>query len=154
MDENPTYEVLTIALQTTTNTGGFNFMAPSLPIEECHGYVDEDLLSWLTQFEDNFNITRDSKVQDQYLDQVKETHLIVKLRESARSRINSLTPEQKQSFKDIVELHKRLLLYIRSTVFMTQLIQLDYVRLCTRRRKYESFLSEIAETETYFFARI
>ena len=129
-------------------------MAPSLPIEECHGYVDEDLLSWLTQFEDNFNITRDSKVQDQYLDQVKETHLIVKLRESARSRINSLTPEQKQSFKDIVELHKRLLLYIRSTVFMTQLIQLDYVRLCTRRRKYESFLSEIAETETYFFARI
>lgn len=64
------------------------------------------------------------------MDQVKTTHLIAKLRESARSRINSLTPEQKQSFKDIVELLKRLLLYIRSTVFMTQLIQLKIMLGC------------------------
>ena len=53
-------------------------MALALPIEDFHGYVDEDLLLWLTKFEDHFNITRDSKVQPTALDSGKASHLIAK----------------------------------------------------------------------------
>ena len=85
-------------------------MSPAIPIEDFHGYIDEDLLSWLTKFEDHFNITRDSKVQPTALDSVKASHLIAKLQDPARSRINSLLPSEKQSYDAIVASLKRLYL--------------------------------------------
>ena len=100
-------------------------MALALPIEDFHGYVDEDLLSWLTKFEDHFNITQDSKLQTSVLDSVKASHLIAKLQDPARSRINSLSPGQRQSYVEIVAFLKTL--YLTETTKVQAMNELQSV---------------------------
>lgn len=109
-EEYPTNGSPPVSNHSPAATSGFIFMMSAVPVEEFHGYIDEDLLSWLTKFEDYFNINRDSRVQPHVHVLTKANHLIAKLQDPARSRIKSLTPEQRKSYTNIVELLKKLYL--------------------------------------------
>ena len=71
-----------------------------------HGYENEDLLIWLRNFEDEFAITRAAKVPQAKRDKVKAKHLIVKLRDPVRSRIQWLTSDQRDSYTTLAEFLK------------------------------------------------
>lgn len=55
-------------------------MSAAVPIDDFHGYKDEDLLSWLVKFNYHYNnLTKEAKMKENVQDIVKAVHLIAKL---------------------------------------------------------------------------
>ena len=64
-------------------------------------------MTWLTKFDDHFNISKDARLKEHLYDELKAGHLIAKLQDPARSRINVLNASQKKSFKELVAFLKQ-----------------------------------------------
>ena len=77
---------------------GYCFTSGAIPIEYFSGNADEDLLSWLQKFEDNFYVSRDASLKTHLHDAVKAKHLIAKLQDPARSRVQTLSATDRNSY--------------------------------------------------------
>ena len=90
---------------------GFCFVSGAIPIEDFCGNADEDLLAWLQKFEDHFNISKNATLKSATVqDNVKAKHLIAKLRDPARARIQALPDKDRNSYTAIVTHLKKLYL--------------------------------------------
>lgn len=89
--DESSYGILATAIQLGSYTGisieepvaqtsGFCFVSAAVPIDDFHGYKDEDLLSWLVKFNYHYNnLTKEAKMKENVQDIVKAVHLIAKL---------------------------------------------------------------------------
>ena len=93
-----------------TEIHGFCFVSGALPIEDFCGNADEDLLAWLQKFEDNFNVSKNASLKQPIKNQVKAKHLIAKLSDPARSRVQALSEADRNSYDIIVAHLKKLYL--------------------------------------------
>ena len=60
-------------------------------VPEFSGLLDEDLISWLRTFEDNYRLQKYGRIRSPAQDQIKANHLIAKHRDPARQKVETLS---------------------------------------------------------------
>ena len=92
----------TLIEQANSSNFGFCFMGLE-SVADFSGNLDEDLISYLRKFEDNYRLHRDSRLKAATQDQIKADHLIAKLKDPARTRVETLSVAEQKSYKAIVK---------------------------------------------------